>query len=239
MNVDQPPLLPVRMITEFVYCPRLAYLEWVQREWQDSVDVVEGRRVHQRVDREQGTLPDAGAEIPGTLHVRSLTVSSEALGVIGRLDLVEAHDGALVPVEYKRGARPHVEKSAYLPDRVQLCVQGLLLRDLGHRCDEGIIYYAESRERVPVVFDAVLRAEALAAVEGLRMLARDKQIPPPLEDSPKCPRCSLVGICLPDEVNHLRGASVNLRPLAVSHTDALPLYVQAHKASVRKKGETL
>ena len=25
-------------------------------------------------------------------------------------------------------------------------------------------------------------------------------MPPPLEDSPKCPRCSLVGICLPDEV---------------------------------------
>ena len=27
------PLLPVRMLNEYVYCPRLAYLEWVQGEW--------------------------------------------------------------------------------------------------------------------------------------------------------------------------------------------------------------
>ena len=28
-------------------------------------------------------------------------------------------------------------------------------------------------------------------------------MPAPLVDSPKCPRCSLVGICLPDETNWL------------------------------------
>ena len=27
------PALPARMVNEFVYCPRLAYLEWVQGEW--------------------------------------------------------------------------------------------------------------------------------------------------------------------------------------------------------------
>ena len=27
------PLLPVRMVNEWVYCPRLAYLEWVDGEW--------------------------------------------------------------------------------------------------------------------------------------------------------------------------------------------------------------
>lgn len=26
------PLLPVRMVNEYQYCPRLAYLEWVQGE---------------------------------------------------------------------------------------------------------------------------------------------------------------------------------------------------------------
>ena len=29
-------------------------------------------------------------------------------------------------------------------------------------------------------------------------------MPPPLVDSPKCPRCSLVGICLPDETRLLQ-----------------------------------
>ncbi|HET7922949.1 MAG TPA: hypothetical protein VFM15_09370 [Gammaproteobacteria bacterium] len=36
------PLLPARMVNEYQYCPRLAYLEWVQGEWADSADTVEG-----------------------------------------------------------------------------------------------------------------------------------------------------------------------------------------------------
>ena len=34
-------------------------------------------------------------------------------------------------------------------------------------------------------------------------------IPPPLVDSPKCPRCSLLGICLPDEVIALSRVKLN------------------------------
>ncbi|MGH8401377.1 MAG: CRISPR-associated endonuclease Cas4g/Cas1g, partial [Gammaproteobacteria bacterium] len=57
--------------------------------------------------------------------------------------------------------------------------------------------------------------------------------------SPKCPRCSLVGICLPDEVNFLRRGQNEPRPLAVGQTEALPAYVQANQAKVSKKGEML
>ena len=42
-------LVPARMLNEFAYCPRLAYLEWVQGEFADSVDTVEGRFQHRRV----------------------------------------------------------------------------------------------------------------------------------------------------------------------------------------------
>ena len=31
-TVSEQPLLPARMVNEFAYCPRLAYLEWVQGE---------------------------------------------------------------------------------------------------------------------------------------------------------------------------------------------------------------
>ena len=34
----ETPLVPVRMVNEFVYCPRLAFLEWVDSEWADSGD---------------------------------------------------------------------------------------------------------------------------------------------------------------------------------------------------------
>ena len=48
------------MINEYQYCPWLAYLEWVQSEWAESSDTVEGRYVHRRVDRKTEALPEAG-----------------------------------------------------------------------------------------------------------------------------------------------------------------------------------
>ena len=235
------PLKPARMVNEYQYCPRLAYLEWVQGEWADSADTVEGRHGHRRVNREGGTLP-APEESAEKLHARSITLSSEHLGLIACMDLVESEQGQVVPVDYKRGKRPHVKGGAYDPERVQLCVQGLILREHGYQCDEGVLYFVASRERVRVVFDDELITTTKRAVDGLRDVAQGGTIPPPLEDSPKCPRCSLVSICLPDEINHLALLSrpgIAPRPIAVPGTDALPLYVQARGAKVAKSGETL
>ncbi len=57
--MNQEELIPVRMVNEYVYCPRLAYLEWVQSEWAESADTVDGRFVHRRVDRARGAMPEA------------------------------------------------------------------------------------------------------------------------------------------------------------------------------------
>lgn len=233
------PLLPARMVNEYQYCPRLAYLEWVQGEWTESSDTVEGRYVHRRVDKRAGDLPPADELGDERLHARSITLSSNRLGLIARMDLIEADGARVTPVDYKRGKRPHIQRGAYDPERVQLCVQGLILEEHGYQCDEGVLYFAESRERVRIAFDDELRALTRNAIDGLRLVAAGGQIPPPLEDSPKCPRCSLVGICLPDEVSALRGTSISPRPLAVPREDALPLYVQARGAKVAKKGEVL
>ena len=234
------PLLPARMVNEYQYCPRLAYLEWVQGEWAESSDTVEGRHVHRRVDKPGGALPDpATVDDEERFHARSITLSSNRLGLIAKMDLIEGEGNRVTPIDYKRGKRPHVPRGAYDPERVQLCVQGLILEEHGYACDEGALYFAESRERVRVVFDDELRALTRNTVDGLRLIAVGGQIPPPLIDSPKCPRCSLVGICLPDEVNFFKKDETPPRPLAVARDDALPVYVQAHSAKVSKKGETL
>ena len=234
------PLVPARMVNEFQYCPRLAYLEWVQGEWAESADTVEGRHAHRRVNRDGGNLPPpADLSADEKLHARSVTLSSDTLGLIAKMDLIESDDGQVIPVDYKRGKRPHVKGGAYDPERVQLCSQGMLLREHGYRCDEGVLYFVAGRERVRVPFDDALIRTTEEAITGLRSLAQNGTIPPPLQDSPKCPRCSLVGICLPDEINHLSQSSPEPRPIAVPNTEALPLYVQARGAKVAKSGETL
>ncbi|MBI4203753.1 MAG: CRISPR-associated protein Cas4 [Betaproteobacteria bacterium] len=225
----EAPLIPVRMINEYVYCPRLAYLEWVQAEFAHSADTIDGKIKHKRVDERSGELPEQPEE-GERVHARSVALSSTRLGITAKLDLVEGEGSYVTPVDYKRGARPHVAAGAYDPERVQLCAQGLLLREHGFECDSGVIYFAASRERVRVPFDDALIEMTLAAITGLRGIAFAGHIPPPLEDSPKCPRCSLVGICLPDEVRFLTRSSVEPRPLFPALQDALPLYVQSPRA---------
>jgi CRISPR-associated protein Cas1 len=93
-----------------------------------------------------------------------------------------------------------VPRGAYDPELAQLCAQGLLLRDHGYVFEEGVLYFAGSRERVRVEFDEPLVARTVELARQMRAVAQGGEVPAPLVDSPKCPRCSLVGICLPDEV---------------------------------------
>jgi CRISPR-associated protein Cas1 len=119
------------MLNEFVYCPRLFYYEHVEGVFVDNADTVRGASIHKKVDSGKGNLPPAatGAEVKSasspdvsgpeepaveTIHSRSVTLGSELLGVIAKLDLVEVRgalsDGGhgnvftareVVPVDYK------------------------------------------------------------------------------------------------------------------------------------------
>ena len=236
---DSTPRIPARILNEFVYCPRLAYLEWVQKEWEESSDTVEGRHIHRKVDKQGGTLPEPGDDFEELRIARSVELSSVALNLVAKIDLVESAHGKVTPIDYKRSKRPHVPRKAYDPERVQLCAQGLLLREHGYQCTEGVLYFAGSRERVRVPFDDDLIELTHRSIEGLSAVAEAGRIPPPLEDSPKCPRCSLVGVCLPDETNLLKLKAEEVRPLSVRQTRALPVYVQTQSGKVAKKGERL
>lgn len=226
------------MVNEWVYCPRLAYLEWVEGEWADSADTAQGERAHKRVDEGGGTLPAPDDLDEDRAKARSVMMSSDRLGVIAKMDVVEAADGVVTPVDFKKGKRPHVAAGAYDPERVQICVQAMILEDHGYRVEEGALWYAGSRERVRIALDDELRTLALDAITGLRMAASAKRRPPPLENSRKCPKCSLAGICLPDETNFVR-KGLPPRPLNPADDPALPLHVQTPGARVRKRGDAL
>ena len=100
------------MVNEFVYCPRLAYLMWAQSEWAETGDTVEGGRVHNRVDRTGAPLPppETLEDEPEKVTSRALTLSSQQLGVIAKIDIAETEGGVVTPVDYKRGKHPHVAR---------------------------------------------------------------------------------------------------------------------------------
>jgi CRISPR-associated protein Cas1 len=230
ISLGAPNLAPARILNEYAYCPRLAYLEWVQKEWADNVETLEGKHAHRRVDRDEA----ARRELP----TRSIELASENLGLIAVIDLLERSGGTVRPVEYKRGRKPPVADGAWEPERVQLCAQGLLLREHGLPCHEGILYFTQSKEKVRIRFTRELEARTRELLAEMRERFASGTIPPPLDDSPKCPRCSLVRICLPEETRFL-AAGGPVRPLAASDPASFPLVVQDPRLKVRLDGERL
>lgn len=232
-------LVPGRMLNEYVYCPRLFYLEWVEKEWAHNEDTLEGGLTHRRVEEESGSLPPAEDLAPDDrIRARSVLLSAPALGLIARMDLLEGEGGAVRPVDYKKGSPGPA--GPWDPEVLQLCAQGLVLRENGYACEDGVLYYAATKQRCVVRFDDELVDRTVRALVELREVAAQPLPPPPLVDSPKCPRCSLVGICLPDEVNHLRGEGLGeVRRLMPARDEAGPLHVLEQGATVGKKGERL
>ena len=251
-----PDLVPARMLNEFAYCPRLAYLEWVQGEFADNLETLEGRFGHRRVDKPSAAqVPEAGEKQvdegetekesppPETIHSRSLMLSAPGEGIVAKMDLVDISAGEAIPVDYKRGRVPDVEGGAWEPERVQLCAQGLVLRENGYASDGGILYFIGSRRRVSVPFDETLVDRTRELLRSMRRMGESGVMPPPLDDSPKCPRCSLVGICLPDETTLLRQTADHdgrkVRRLLPARQDALPLYAQEQGAYLGKSADEL
>ena len=254
-----PDYLPARMVNEFAYCPRLFYYEWVEGLFQESADTIEGTIQHQRVDEKSTALPEASG-LPQSIHARSVTFSSERLRVIAKLDLVEAENGIVTPVDYKHGKPREGPDGLELwpADRAQLAVQGIVLRENGYSCNEGIVYYRKTGQRVRVPFDEELIASAEELIRQARSTAESPEIPAPLVDSPKCPRCSLVGICLPDEtaasqaaeesdpaqlalfdIPRRKPAKSEVRALVTPRSELRPLYLNSQGVRVGKSGAVL
>lgn len=224
----------------------------------------------------QGTAADAAdpaskaAETqstePETIHSRSVQMGSERLGVVAKMDLVESKTGKddlltaleVCPVDYKAGAPKEGEEANELwdTDKMQLGLQALILRDNGYACNEGIIYYRATKQRVRLPITSELENWILQNIAEARRIATGP-IPPPLVNSPKCVRCSLAPVCLPDETRMLAEPpplDVDLsekldspahksaeppRRLIAARDDTRPLYLNTQGFRVGCKDEVL
>lgn len=236
-----PETVPARMLNEFLYCPRLFHLEWVQSRFATNDDVEEGRYVHRVVDKASGDLPDKSEAWDGRV-ARSVSLSSPRLGLVAKLDVVEdGGDGSVIPVDYKKG---HPDKAGrpWPSDRIQLLTQALLLREAGYTVHRAELWYAETRQRVAIYVDEAALDEVSETLKEVWRVAADPNPPLPLQNSPKCPRCSLVGICLPDELGALRTPPKERRPLKrllAPIVEGRPVYVTLQGATAGIRHERL
>ena len=197
---------------------------------------------------------------PETIHSRSVQMGSERLGVVAKMDLVESKAEKedlftaleVCPVDYKAGAPKEGEEANELwdTDKMQLGLQALILRDNGYTCNEGVIYYRATKQRVRLPITPELETWILQNIaEAKRVIAGP--IPAPLVHSPKCVRCSLAPVCLPDETRMLAQAAESVeieaetkppeapRRLIAARDDTRPLYLNTPGYRVGCKDEVL
>ena len=147
---DEPDLIPARMLNEFVYCPRLFYLEWVDRLWADSADTVRGHAAHDANDKRGGRMPPPDDSDPPRATTQ-VEISDLELGVIAVIDRVDHGDGSTTPVDIKKGRAP--KEGVWPADRIQVLTQAVLLRRAGYRVAQAEVSYLGSRAKVAVKVD--------------------------------------------------------------------------------------
>lgn len=185
------PVEPLRIgvVAHHAFCPRRAWLE-VHGERTDTGQVAQGLADHAAVD---------DSTTSRSAQLRAAAVSSERLNLTGRCDTIELEqDGSMAVIEHK-AAPVRRSSTPTFPQRIQLALQALCLREAGHHVAGGAVWFSTTRRRVDVPLDDDLLVEAESQVRAARRVVEAAVPPAPLEDDPRCRRCSHVAVCLPDE----------------------------------------
>lgn len=179
--------IAISALQHWAYCPRQCGLIHQEQSFADNLHTARGQAVHHLVDT-------PGYEIKSGVRVeRALPLWSDALGLIGKADLVEFHpDGRIYPVEFKHGA-----KRQKVHDDIQLAAQAMCLEAmLGRPVTHGAIFHASSHRRREVEITSALRERVSATTEAIRTMLTSGALPPPVNDT-RCKECSLRELCQP------------------------------------------
>src|SRR5258705_13932459 len=201
-GLETQPVLPVRRLHNYIYCPRLFYYQFVENIFQENADTVAGSHVHRNVDAPSKLEDPTQLGFPSGTKTRSLKLESEALGLLGVVDIVEGTEEGATIVDYKKGSArrdAEGERVAKEPDAIQVAAHALLLREQGVKVVGGFVYYAADKRRVPVELSDELLNRCRQAITDAKALAASGKCPPPLANDPRCHYCSAYPICLPAE----------------------------------------
>ncbi|NLX25277.1 MAG: CRISPR-associated endonuclease Cas1 [Lentisphaerae bacterium] len=240
------PLLPVRRLHNFVYCPRLFYFQWVENVFVENADTVAGSSIHRKVDvptQIKDGLPNALPE--GTVF-RSLELSSEKMGLVGIIDIAESTENGIELVDYKKGSalrHDNGERVAKEPDAIQLAAHALLLQEHGHTVSSAWVYYAADKRKVEVPLTEELLGQCRQYIGEATEAAKRVTMPDALCGDPRCLYCSLYPVCLPEESSYWKTPGENApaiqRPPRPDSDEGEVLIVQKPGAQIGVRGENV
>ncbi|MEW5980227.1 MAG: CRISPR-associated protein Cas4 [Acidobacteriota bacterium] len=190
----ETPLFPLRVndLKQFEYCPRIVFYNTVMPvERKASVKMERGKESEFRLDsleRRRGLKRyqlDAGER-----HFH-LWLTSERLGLSGRLDLLIVSSQGCFPVDFK-----HTRGRPYRNHLCQLAGYALLVQERFERqVTTGFIYLSPIQEVVRVSITSGLKQEALKRLAEIRSLIKEAVLPAPTPVRARCQDCEFRNYC--------------------------------------------
>lgn len=193
--------IPLSYISQYNYCKRRAALIMIEQLWNENSYTAMGRGEHEHVHT------PAAEHTSNCIVITDMPVLSEKMHLFGKCDAVEMNEdinGFVIPfldnkkyipypIEYKHGVLRN--ETEY---ELQLCAQTMCIEEM-YNChiDKGAVFYITSHRRHEVIFDEDKRKAVFeTAVQLLNLL--NSQTVPQAEYSPKCKKCSLNDLCMPN-----------------------------------------
>ncbi len=232
--MDEEKKEPVRVMAlhSLTYCERLFYLEEVEEIRVADDRVYAGRKLHEDLREEEEERGEW----------TSMELSSESLGLVGKVDALRRRDGSWIPYEHKRGRCKRADKkpAAWPSDRIQVCAYGMLIEEeKGVDIAECRIRYHADNTLVRVPLDDAARADVLRAIERAEELGRSIDRPGVAVDDRLCIHCSLSPVCMPEEERLAKDDSWEPIRLFPADRELKVLHITGNGDRVSKAGDTI
>ena len=184
--------LRVNDLKQYAYCPRIVFYQYtmpVQRkptfkmEHGKAVEAIIEKLESRRKLREYG-LADGTREF-------QVWLSSQRLGLSGRLDLMITTSQGAFPVDFK-----DTLDRVHHNHHVQLCAYALLIEDvLAQPVPAGFVYRVPRDDVVVVEITTELREETHRYIQAIRQMIVQERMPPLTARRARCTDCEYRNYC--------------------------------------------
>ena len=190
--------LEVTDVKQYYYCPRIPFFRYcLPRIRPLTYGMQEGIQQHaeEPLREERRSLRAYG--LTGGERVFDLPLRSEALGLVGRLDMAirapvpSTTPGEAIVVDYKltRGA-------VGLHFQAQLAAYALMLEEAwGTPVRRAFLYHLPLRQAEEVALTPALRRRVPLAVQSIHQLVHDERLPDPPSNKARCVTCEFRRFC--------------------------------------------
>lgn len=144
--------ISISMLNDFIFCPYSIYLHNVYMDTDDgmfhAVPQTRGKIAHSAVDKKSSSSSKN--------EIQSLPISSDELGVMGKIDIYRHKEKMLIERKYQL-------KQIYRGQLYQLWAQYFCMKEMGYEVDRLAFYEISTNKTIPVDLPTEIEKEELTS----------------------------------------------------------------------------